>query len=85
METKVSFRKHLGKGRILRAARLAELGGFGFIRGKWVDWTFFFFFNGNFDVCQRVGCHCELLLTITDFKYGIMQTIGFIVWLWLIS
>lgn len=76
METKVSFRKHLGKGRILRAARLAELGGFGFIRGKWVDWTFFFFFNGNFDVCQRFGCHCELLLTLMVLNMVLCKLLG---------
>ena len=34
---KVCFRKHLDKGVILRAASLAEIGGY--VGDNWVDWT----------------------------------------------
>ena len=36
---KVCCRKHVDKGGFLRAASLAEMGGFAYVGDNWVDWT----------------------------------------------
>lgn len=70
--TKVSVWKCSERGRILRAASLAEIGGVGFFMFEWVDWTFYFI--------------CTVLLTLMGLNRGkthvliakahIMQTVG---------
>lgn len=69
----MSFRKRLEKGRILRAASLAEIGGVVFIGDNWVDWTFYFICI--FGVCQLIGFHCVLLLTLMVLDRGMTHVL----------
>ena len=60
-------RKHLDKGGFLRAASLAEIGGFGYVGGNWVDWT------GVLFECEFCGLYLISPQTFILFERGMTR------------